>query len=176
MGAAETGKAEVGKGRRKAQHELSKPAAALLFVLSYAVFAAGRIAFRVDRAWYERLAKPVWTLPEVAIEVVWLAMFGVLAYTTVLVFRKAGGTLIAHLVFATRVVHWIALQALVVFLFALKDLRLTAYDSVVLFAVAAVVAVTAHRVSRRAALLLGVYCAWLAYTASVAWGMWLMNR
>jgi tryptophan-rich sensory protein len=173
---AEAAKAEWKRGRSEAQGEAHRPPLVVSFVLAYAAFAAGRLVFRVDAAWYDALRKPSWALPSVVQEAVWLAMFGVLAYTAVLVFRDAAGTKTAHAVLALRIVHYVALQGLVFLLFQRKALLPAAIDVTVLTLTGAAIAVTTSRKQRTAAWLLGVYTVWLLYDTTVVWALWALNR
>lgn len=173
---AEAVKEEVVKGRREAQGEAHKPPVVVVFVAAYLLLASGHIVFRVDERWYDSLIKPPWALPSIVVEAIWFVMFGVLAYTSVLVFRDAGGTPTAHAVLAFRIAHLFALQAFFYLLFQRKVLLPAAIDATLLSITTLGIALTAALKQRLAARLLGVYFLWVFYDTALTWGLWTLNR
>jgi tryptophan-rich sensory protein len=173
---AATAEREAKAGKRKAQGEARRPPFVVAFIAVYVLVAGSRLAHKTNAAWFDSLRKPPWAMPSTAQTVAWMVMLGLLAYSTVVMFRSHTGTKTSHAVLALRVVHLVLLNLLVFLLFATHALAGAAIVATLLFATAVAIVLTAQDRAPHVAIAMGVYSAWLLYDAGVSWALWVMNR
>lgn len=126
--------------------------------------------------WYRHLEKPRWTPPAAVFPPVWIVLYTMIGIAGALLYRVAPGKPGAQ-----RAMAFFVAQLLVNFAYSpvFFGLRSTLGGTLVILLLLALLVPTvayAHRVSRVAAYLLVPYLAWVAYAATVAAGVWLLNR
>lgn len=148
----------------------------IVFVATYALFLVSGVLFRLDRDWYEALAKPAWTPSGGVIGAVWAVLFFLIALSLALLDSKVG---IAHLgwaLFAAIVVNYLSNQAFTYFSFTRLDWLAAGVDSAVVALSALVVALLAWRLSKASSLLLVPYVLWSTFATYLSFTIWSLNR
>ncbi|MDH4907802.1 TspO/MBR family protein [Xanthomonas euvesicatoria] len=143
-------------------------------VLCYAVAALGAIASIQAASFYVELQRPAWAPPGWLFGPVWMALYGMMAVSAWLVWRRGGwaGARVALTLFLVQ----LALNGLWSWLFFAWHLGAWAFaDIVALWLVlAATIGVFGKR-QASAAWLLVPYLAWVSFAAALNFSVWQLN-
>jgi benzodiazapine receptor len=140
-------------------------------LLSLAVATLGSMATTpAIPTWYAQLNKPTWTPPNIAFPIVWPILFGMMALSAWMVWRKGGQ--LALWIYALQLTLNAAWSWL---FFYLQQPGLAFLEIIVLWLAIAATVVSFSRVSRTAALLLIPYLAWVSFAATLNFAIWRLN-
>jgi benzodiazapine receptor len=124
--------------------------------------------------WYERLAKPTWTPPSWLFAPVWTALYGMMAVSVWLVWRRLGaaGARWPLLLFAVQ----LSLNSMWSWLFfGLQSPGIAMVDIVALWIAILGTILAFWRLSRLAATLLVPYLVWVSFAAALNLEIWTLN-
>jgi tryptophan-rich sensory protein len=143
------------------------------FVLLVVVVASTGAMFKPG-AWYEALAKPLWTPPNWLFPVAWTILYLMIAVAGWLVWREAGlaGAGPALTLYFLQLILNAAWSWL---FFGLHRMDLAMIDIVALWLAVAATIAAFYAVSLLAALLLVPYLAWVSYAAALNFAIWQAN-
>jgi tryptophan-rich sensory protein len=147
-----------------------------VFVATYAAFLVSGFLFRLDRGWYDALAKPTWTPPGGVIGLVWAVLFFCIALSYALLDAKVGIANVGAALMAAIAVNWLSNQMYTYWQFTRHDWTAAGIDSAVVAISAFVVAALAWRVSKTAAALLVPYGLWATFATYLSFLIGSMNR
>ncbi|HEX9092649.1 MAG TPA: tryptophan-rich sensory protein [Coriobacteriia bacterium] len=148
----------------------------IVFFLTYALFLVSGFLFRLDRAWYDALAKPSWTPSGGIIGIVWSVLFFCIALSLAVLDWKVGIANLGWALTAAIVVNWLSNQAYTYFQFTRHDWFGAGIDSGVVALSAFVVAMLAWRLSKVSSLLFVPYALWASFATYLSFLIWSMNR
>jgi tryptophan-rich sensory protein len=153
-----------------------KVEAVLSFVATFGLFLVSGFLFRLDLAYYNALAKPVYTPPGAVIGLVWAFLFACISLAVALLVAQVGLPNVSAWLWIALVANWFLNQAYSYIQFVRKDWLLAAFDSgfVALTAVAFIVLV--WNVSRPSAWLFVPYAAWASFATYLSYAVWALNR
>lgn len=161
----------------KASPGFARSAGALLVALAlcYGVAALGGWATSTSvDTWYRELTKPAWTPSGRVIGAVWNVLFGLMAVSVWLVWRRRGlrGAPRALALFGAQLVLNLGWSVL---FFGLRRPG-WAFAELLLLLATIVAVITAFRpISRPAAGLLAPYAAWVAFAGALNLALWRLN-
>jgi benzodiazapine receptor len=147
----------------------------LLLVLCFSVAAlGGAITATTVNGWYQTLEKPWFTPPDPVFGIVWTALYGLMAFSAFVVWRRAPMRQAkeAWLLFALQLAVNLLWSAL---FFGQQRIGLALIDAVLLVVLVAATAVAFARVSRLAAWLLAPYIAWGCFAVVLNGWIWMAN-
>lgn len=148
----------------------------IVFVVTYALFLVSAAVFRLDRAWYDGLAKPSWTPSGKTIGLIWTVLFFCISLSLALIVAKVGSLAIGPWLIAAILANWFVNQAFSYVSFARRDWFTAGVDSALVAITAVLVAVLAWPISVPAALLYLPYAAWSTCATYLAFSIWSRNR
>ena len=148
----------------------------LVFVATYALFLVSGLFSRLDRAWYDALAKPAWTPPGGTIGIIWSVLFFCIALSLALLDWKVGIANLGWALTAAIAVNWLSNQAYTYFQFTRQDWFGAGIDAAVVAVSAFAVAALAWRLSKTSALLYVPYALWSTFATYLSFLIWSMNR
>jgi benzodiazapine receptor len=153
-----------------------KLSSVLVFVATYAAFLVSGFLFRLDRVWYDALAKPAWTPSGGTIGIVWSVLFGCIALSLALLDAKVGIGAIGWALAAAIGANWLTNQAYTYFQFTRHDWFGAGIDSALVAVTAFAVVALAWRISKPAALLFVPYGLWATFATYLSFLIWSLNR
>ena len=124
--------------------------------------------------WYERLAKPTWTPPSWLFAPMWTALYGMMAVSAWLIWRRHGsaGARWSLFLFAVQ----LSLNSIWSWLFfGLQRPSMAMVDIVVLWIAILGTILAFWRLSRLAATLLVPYLVWVSFAAALNFAIWRLN-
>jgi benzodiazapine receptor len=157
-------------------HRPAAPAAVvalLCFGLAVAVVSlVGGLAAASSAQQYAALAQPAWAPPSWLFGPVWTVLYVLIAVSGWLVWRRAGLTSPAHVVYGVQLLLNMAWTPL---FFGAGLLGLALAEIVVLWAAIIATIVLFARIDRLAAWLLVPYVAWVSFAGALNLAIWLLN-
>ena len=148
----------------------------VVFVVTYAVFLISGFLFRIDRVWYDALAKPSWTPPGAVIGLIWAVLFGCIALSVALLDAKAGLLNVSPWLITAIVTNWFLNQAFSYFQVTRKDWFLAGWDAALIAVTAWLVAYLAARVNPWSGWLYVPYALWSSFATYLSFLIWSLNR
>ena len=151
--------------------------AALVLLLAVCFSLAGlggAITAETVNGWYQTLEKPWFTPPDPVFGIVWTVLYGLMAISAFVVWRRAGVRQVkgAWLLFATQLALNLLWSAL---FFGQQRIGLALIDAGLLVVLVAATAAAFARVSRAAAWLLAPYIAWGCFAVVLNGAIWMAN-
>jgi tryptophan-rich sensory protein len=157
-------------------HRPAAPAAAvalLCFGLAVAVVSlVGGLAAATSAQQYASLAQPAWAPPSWLFGPVWTALYVLIAVSGWLVWRRAGLTSPAHVVYGAQLLLNMAWTPL---FFGAGLIGLAFVEIVVLWAAIVATIVLFAGIDRLAAWLLVPYLAWVSFAGALNLAIWVLN-
>jgi tryptophan-rich sensory protein len=145
------------------------------FVVTYALFSLSGLFFRLDRTWYDKLAKPSWTPSGAVIGLIWVTLYGCIAGATALVVHRLPVGAWPIGLAATWLFNWLANQSFTYWMFQRKMLGAAWLTALATCVSAAVLAVWFADISWVAGGLLVPYVVWTAIATVLAWKIFNAN-
>jgi translocator protein len=141
-------------------------------VTCFAVAGLGSLATTPNiPTWYATLNKPTWTPPNWAFGPVWTVLYGMMAVSVWLVWRKAGWNM-AVTIFAIQLALNLAWSFI---FFGFHQPGLAFLEIVMLWLAIAATVLMFFQVSPVAASLLIPYLLWVSYAAALNFAIWRLN-
>lgn len=150
-------------------------AAVFVFMATYALFSVAGFLFRIDRAWYDALAKPGFTPPGGAIGLVWAVLFALISLAVALLYRHGALDRRDWPLLLVLVLNYSFNQAYSYVQFVRKDWLLATLDAGAVAATALLLIVFAWRHSRLASALFVPYAGWSTFATYLSWVIYRMN-
>lgn len=126
-------------------------------------------------AWYRALRKPSWQPPDFLFAPVWLVIFGLIAVSGWMVWRKVGGLEGAPLAFAVYGLQLVLNALWSAIFFGAKRMGVAFFECLALWAAIVVNIVLFWRIDAFAGALLLPYVAWVSFAAFLNFTVWRLN-
>lgn len=148
----------------------------VVFLVALGLYSLGGFVFKIDRAWYDRLAKPVWTPKSRTIALVWMILYVLIAIAIASLSEKPGFSELSSIVWFWLVVNWLSNQSFSYFMFQRKSLSGAFLASFLTAVTAFFLVVSLTDVNKAASWLLFPYLVWTCFATFLAWLIYLLNR
>ncbi|RDW20336.1 hypothetical protein CWR48_06530 [Oceanobacillus arenosus] len=150
--------------------------AILVFIIVYLLFLISGFLFPIDRSWYAKLKKPIWTPSGKVIGVIWGVLYALIALSLAIVEYKIGlkNTSLTFITF--WIINYLTNQAFGFFEFKAKRLDLAVLDTAIVALTSLLLIFVTLPYSVVGAVLLIPYVLWSTFATYLAWNIYLLNR
>ncbi|NLT06616.1 MAG: tryptophan-rich sensory protein [Solirubrobacterales bacterium] len=149
-------------------------AAVVIAAAVVAVAGIGGLSTDTDTAWYTGLDKPAWQPPGWVFGPVWTVLYGLLAVSTFLAWRRVTGPR-RPLVLGLYAANYALNLGWTLLFFAAEAALVASLEILALLATIVALAVLVRPYSRAAAWALVPYGLWVTYAATLSWAIVFLN-
>ena len=146
------------------------------FAITFFFFSLAGFFFKIDREWYNALAKPDWTPPGAVIGIVWLILFGMISVSVALMYVNYGFSEESRVFFTFLIFNYLFNQAFSYFQFDQKNLFVATIDCAAVALTSLILILTALKFYKPSAYLLIPYFLWTAFATYLSYVIYKMNE